>query len=45
VSNQHTFGAIFGCDLSAPEGRVRHKAMIVDTVVGYLRSSPDVAER
>jgi AcrR family transcriptional regulator len=45
VSNQHTFGAIFGCDLSAPEVRARHKAMIVDTVVGYLRSAPDVAER
>jgi AcrR family transcriptional regulator len=37
VSNRHTFGAIFGCDLSAPEVRERHKAMIVDTIVGYLR--------
>jgi AcrR family transcriptional regulator len=36
VSNRHTFGAIFGCDLSAPEVRERHKAMIVETVVGYL---------
>jgi hypothetical protein len=44
VSNQHTFGAIFGCDLSAPEVRTRHRAMIVDAVVGYLRSAPDVAE-
>ena len=38
VSNRHTFGAIFGCDLSAAEVRARHKAMIVDTIVGYLRS-------
>ena len=37
VSNRHTFGAIFGCDLSEPEVRERHKAMIVDTIVGYLR--------
>ncbi len=37
VSNRHTFGAIFGCDLSAPEVRERHKAMIVETIVGYLR--------
>lgn len=36
VSNRHTFGAIFGCDLSAPEVRERHKAMIVETVVGWL---------
>ena len=39
VSNQHTFGAIFGCDLSAPEVRERHKAMIVDTIVGYLQTT------
>jgi AcrR family transcriptional regulator len=39
VSNRHTFGAIFGLDLSAPEVRERHKAMIVETVVGYLRPS------
>jgi AcrR family transcriptional regulator len=44
VSNRYTFGAIFGCDLSAPEVRARHKAMIVDTVVGYLREGPDFAE-
>src|ERR1700761_9234394 len=31
VSNRHTFGAIFQCDLSAPEVRQRHKAMIVET--------------
>lgn len=38
VSNRHTFGAIFGCDLSAPELRERHKAMIVETVAAWLRS-------
>jgi AcrR family transcriptional regulator len=37
VSNRHTFGAIFGCDLSAADIRERHKAMIVETIVGYLR--------
>lgn len=37
VSNQHTFGAIFGCDLSAPAVRARHKEMIVETIVGYVR--------
>lgn len=37
VSNRHTFGAIFGCDLSAPVQRERHKTMIVETIVGYLR--------
>jgi AcrR family transcriptional regulator len=39
VSNRYTFGAIFGCDLSAPEVRARHKAMIVETVVGWLRGA------
>lgn len=37
VSNRHTFGAIFGCDLSAPAQRQRHKTMIVETIIGYLR--------
>ena len=37
VSNRHTFGAIFGCDLSAPELRERHKAMIVEAVTTWLR--------
>lgn len=41
VSNRHTFGAIFGCDLSAPEVRERHKAIIVDTIVGYLGGAPN----
>jgi len=36
VSNQHTFGAIFRCDLSDPEIRARHRRMIGDAVVRYL---------
>ena len=40
VSNQHTFGAIFGCDLSDSATRDRHKAMIVETIVGYVRDAP-----
>lgn len=36
VSNRHTFGAIFGCDLSAPDVRTRHKAMIGEMVVSYM---------
>ena len=38
VSNRHTFGAIFGCDLSAPDMRARHKAMIVDLVLSYMKT-------
>ena len=41
VSNRYTFGAIFGCDLSQPSLRERHKAMIVETILGFLRSGPD----
>ena len=40
VSNRHTFGAIFSCDLSAADMRERHKAMIVETIVGYLQTCP-----
>ncbi len=41
VSNRHTFGAIFGCDLSAVEVKERHKAMIVAAVIGYLQTADD----
>src|ERR1700739_4887587 len=37
VSNRHTFGAIFGCNLSAPELRTRHRTMIVEQTLGSLR--------
>jgi AcrR family transcriptional regulator len=36
VSNRHTFGALFGWDLSAPELRKRHKRMIGDAILGLL---------
>jgi AcrR family transcriptional regulator len=39
VSNSHTFGAIFGCDLAAPEVRERHKTMIVEAIVGWLQAA------
>jgi AcrR family transcriptional regulator len=39
VSNQHTFGAIFSLDLNAPEVRQRHKTMILETILAYLRSA------
>jgi len=36
VSNRHTFGALFGCDLLDPAMRARHKAMLVDAVLHLL---------
>jgi AcrR family transcriptional regulator len=44
VSNRHTFSAIFQCNLSAPEIRQRHKAMIVEVVLawmGFGRACPE----
>jgi len=37
VSNRYTFGTIFRRDLSAPEHYERHKTMICDAVLAYLR--------
>ncbi|MGW0808528.1 TetR family transcriptional regulator [Nonomuraea sp. NPDC002799] len=37
VANQHTFGALFGRDMTAPEHRSRLRRMVGDMVVGYLR--------
>lgn len=37
VSNRHTFGAIFNYDFSTPEVRARHREMVVDTVLAWLR--------
>ncbi|HVY13934.1 MAG TPA: TetR family transcriptional regulator [Rhodopila sp.] len=37
VSNRYTFGTAFNVDLSAADNRARHRAMVVDAVVGYLR--------
>ena len=36
IANQHTFGALFGRDLTAPEHRSRHREMIGEMVVAYL---------
>ena len=36
IANQHTFGALFGRDLTAPEHRDRHRTMIGEMVVAYL---------
>ncbi len=38
VSNRYTFGTIFKRELSEPALYVRHKSMITDAVLGYLRS-------
>ena len=38
VSNRYTFGTIFKRDLSEPELYTRHKSMIADAVLEYLRS-------
>lgn len=37
VANQHTFGALFGRDMTAPEHRARLRRMVGEMVVGYLR--------
>lgn len=37
VSNRYTFGALFDCDLAAPATRLRHRQMIVDAVLRFLR--------
>ena len=36
IANQHTFGALFGRDMTAPEHRARHRRMIGEMVVAYL---------
>lgn len=37
VSNRHTFGLIFKCDLTAPEAVARRRASVVDTLVRLVR--------
>lgn len=39
VSNRHTFGTLFGRDLTAPQQRKKHKRMIGDAIVGLLESA------
>ena len=38
VSNRYTFGTIFKRDLSETLLYARHKSMITDAVLGYLRA-------
>ncbi|MEU4830068.1 TetR family transcriptional regulator [Streptosporangium sp. NPDC023615] len=37
VANQHTFGALFGRDMTASEYRARQRRMVGEMIVGYLR--------
>ena len=39
VANQHTFGALFGRDMTGIEHRDRLRTMVGDTVVAYLRGA------
>lgn len=39
VSNRHTFGAIFSYDLSSPAVWARHRQMVVDIVLGWLKGA------
>ncbi|ULJ76586.1 TetR family transcriptional regulator [Rhizobium gallicum] len=43
VSNRYTFGTIFRRDLSESETIDRHRGMIADAVVSYLKSCPSPA--
>ena len=38
VSNRHTFSMIFRRDLSEEETMTRHKGMIADAVINYLKA-------
>lgn len=38
VSNRYTFGTIFRRDLSEPETARRHKTLITDAVISYLKT-------
>ena len=40
VSNRHTFGTLFGCDLGDPAVLGRHRALFVDTVLRALARDP-----
>lgn len=40
VSNRHTFGTIFRRDLSEPQTRERHKALLQDAVLALLAPRP-----
>ncbi|AYG69853.1 MULTISPECIES: TetR family transcriptional regulator [unclassified Rhizobium] len=42
VSNRHTFGAIFERDLSSEELKKRHKSLIVDAILAFLKNPSSV---
>jgi AcrR family transcriptional regulator len=44
VSNQYTFGAIFGLDLLDAARRDHYRQLIGDMVVSYLTSAPEASE-
>ena len=44
VSNRPTFSEIFDCDLTAPATAERHKRMIRDAVLSYLRYADECSE-
>ncbi|WP_066366454.1 TetR family transcriptional regulator [Herbidospora mongoliensis] len=39
VANQHTFGALFGRDMTAPEHRDRLRTMVGEMIVAYLKGA------
>ena len=39
VSNRHSLGVLFGCDLLDPAVLARHKAMLVDAVLHLLMAA------
>ena len=39
VSNRHSFGVLFGCNLLDPAVRARHRAMLVDAVLHLLTAA------
>lgn len=40
VSNRYTFGTIFDYDMTDADIRARHRQIVVDTVLGWLRAAP-----
>ncbi|GAA1005924.1 TetR family transcriptional regulator [Acrocarpospora pleiomorpha] len=39
VANQHTFGALFGREMTAPQHRAKQRRMLGEMIVSYLRGS------
>jgi AcrR family transcriptional regulator len=45
LSNKHTLGAIFGCDLMAPTARDERLSHMADVILGYVVARPAVPTR